>query len=213
MAAAQMREAPNTASASMGNSVLDKRYIRIAIDPGHGGKDPGTQSLGEPKYQEKYLALATSLMLEKHLIRLGYAPFLTRERDEFLELQERVDRAHGEEADLFVSVHYNAAPNRQAHGVEVFFYEKESNGSRREDSRRLASDVLEAVVSQTQARKRGVKHGNFLVIRNTHMPSILVEGGFVSNTEEMRKLADPEYLNKVAWGIARGIDDYLIDVR
>lgn len=187
------------------------RSIRIAIDPGHGGKDPGTQSLDTPKYQEKYLTLVTSMMLEKHLKRLGYSPFLTRDRDVFIDLYKRVEIAEEEQADLLVSIHYNAAPNRSAHGVEVYYYSKGASSAKKVDSERLANQVLDSVVEQTEARKRGVRHGNFAVIREPKMPAVLVEGGFVTNRDEMRALADPDYLNRVAWGVAQGIDDFLSD--
>jgi N-acetylmuramoyl-L-alanine amidase len=73
----------------------------------------------------------------------------------------------------------------------------------------LAQTVLDHVIESTAAKSRGVKHGNFLVIRETEMPAILVEGGFLTNTSEMDRIKDPSYLKKLALGIAKGIQTYL----
>lgn len=186
-----------------------KRKLLIVIDPGHGGEDLGTQSHTKPRYKEKHLNLATAKMLEGFLQQMGYKTVMTRTDDTFITLGKRAEIANSLKPDLFVSVHYNSAPARQAEGVEVFFYRDDVNKERVASSKRLAQLVLNKVLENTNAKSRGVKHGDLSVIRNTKMPAILVEGGFLTNDDEMQRLKDPAYLKRVAWGIAEGVQAYL----
>ncbi|HEY4831056.1 MAG TPA: N-acetylmuramoyl-L-alanine amidase [Waddliaceae bacterium] len=185
------------------------RKSLIVIDAGHGGQDLGTQSLLEPKTQEKHLTLTTSLMLNQYLKNLGYQTILTRAEDFFVPLDLRSAFANSNKASLFVSVHYNSAPSTQAEGVEVYYYQSDKDKTRSDKSKQLAEKVLNRVITNTKAKSRGVKHGNFAVIRETKMPAILVEGGFVTNDRELRNLRNLEYLKKIAESIAQGINDYL----
>ena len=76
-------------------------------------------------------------------------------------------------------------------------------------SKRLANCILYGVVDQTEAISRGIKQGNFHVIRETEMPAVLVEGGFITNRDERGKLRERAYLDRLAFGIAQGIDKYM----
>lgn len=181
----------------------------IVIDPGHGGEDLGTQSTTKPRYKEKHLNLATAKMLENFLQYLGYQTVLTRHKDIFISLEKRAEIANNLHCDIFVSVHYNSAPAKQADGIEIFFYRDDQEKGRVASSKLLAQLVLNKIIKNTEAKSRGVKHGDLSVIRNTKMPAILVEGGFLTNDEEMEKLKDPNYLKRVAWGIAQGVHEYL----
>lgn len=183
----------------------------IVIDAGHGDEDFGTRSSSDPKYHEKSLNLTTALILNDFLQKMGYKTEMTRTKDEFIPLQGRADFANQRNADLFVSVHYNSAPTKKAEGVEVFYYKSEDNKPRSNASRKLAASILTQVIQITKAKSRGVKHGNFAVIRETTMPAILVEAGFLTNDEEMEKIKDPAYVKSIAWGIAQGIQRYLAD--
>lgn len=180
----------------------------IIIDPGHGGDDFGTHSHGKPTYHEKYLNLTTAETLKKFLQQYGYKVVLTRTDDTFISLENRAVFANDKKAKLFVSVHYNSAPNRDASGIEVFYYRNDKDKSRTAQSKILAHCVLDKVIKNTKGKSRGVKHGNFSVIRETRMPSILIEGGFLTNADEMKKLNNPAYLKAIAFGIAQGITDY-----
>lgn len=180
----------------------------IMLDPGHGGSDTGTQSISKPRYQEKSLNLVTAKFLRHYLTQMGYKVELTRETDHFVTLEKRSQMANEKEPAIFVSIHYNSAPSLDAKGVEVFYYQDKGQKDRMLASKKLAQNVLKSVLVYTKAESRGIKQGNFAVIRETKMPAILVEGGFVSNEEELQKLKDPTYLKKVAWGIAKGIDHY-----
>ncbi len=187
------------------------KKILIVIDAGHGGDDLGTHSDSDPKYHEKSLNLITARALNDFLQKMGYQTLMTRSKDEFIPLQQRAEFANERRADLFVSVHYNSAPAKKAEGVEVFYYKSDENKNRSTTSRKLASAILTHVTKITGAKSRGVKHGNFAVIRETSMPAVLVEGGFLTNENEMDKIKEPSYVKNVAWGIARGIQTFLND--
>ncbi len=187
--------------------VTSKRVI--LIDAGHGGEDFGARSHTTPRYQEKNLTLATSKLLKGYLEQLGYAAIMTRSDDLFVPLDKRAKIANQLQPELFVSVHYNSAPSREADGIEVYYYRDKENLERTKSSRGLAQDILSKLIDTSSAKSRGVKHGNFLVIRETKMPAVLVECGFLTNSEEMERIKDPAYLKKLAWGMAQGIQAYL----
>ncbi len=181
----------------------------ILIDPGHGGSDVGTQSIFKPRYQEKSLNLLTANFLRNYLQQLGYRTAMTRQDDVFISLEERARLANEQNPTLFVSIHYNSAPSAEAQGVEVYFYQSKENKMRTTKSKQLAQVILRNVLIYTKAKSRGVKHGNFAVIRETDMPAILIEGGFMTNEGELLNLKDPAYLKRLAWGVAKGIQEYL----
>lgn len=181
----------------------------IVVDPGHGGLDFGTHSLGVPKYHEKNLNLSTAVMLKNYLQNFGYKVVMTRSDDTFISLEDRAAYANEQNAKLFVSVHYNSAPSREAEGVEVFYYRADNDKARTSKSKTLAQAVLEKVIKNTHANSRGAKHGNFAVIRETKMPAILIEGGFLTNEDEMDRIKNAAYLKSVALGIAQGVNEYL----
>ncbi len=190
-----------------------KQKAVIFVDPGHGGHDVGTQSMTKPRYQEKSLNLVTARYLRDYLQYLGYSVILSRDEDSFVSLEQRSSFANAQKPDVFVSIHYNSAPSAEAEGVEIFFFLSKDNKVRTQKSKKLAQLVLNRVITQSSAKSRGIKHGNYAVIRETDMPAILVEGGFVSNAEEMQRLKDPNYLKTIAWGVAQGVDDFIIRMR
>jgi N-acetylmuramoyl-L-alanine amidase len=177
----------------------------IILDAGHGGTDEGTKVNA---FKEKRLTLLTVLLTKKHLEDLGYRVMLTRGRDIFLSLSKRVCIANKAKASLFVSVHYNSAPSPDASGIEVFFFDSKE-AWRAKASKRLASCLLSGLINQTDAVSRGVKAGNFHVIRETDMPSVIVEAGFITNLQERQKLKDRAYIERISVGIAQGIDKYI----
>ena len=152
--------------------------------------------------------MLAALLTKKHLEALGYQVMLTRSKDIYVSLPRRVSIANKANALLFVSLHFNSAKNTDARGIEVYYYGR-AEPWRARASQRLAGCVLAEIIDQTKARSRGVKHGNFHVIRETDMPAVLVEGGFMTNGEERNRLKDRNYLNRLAVGIAEGVDRYL----
>ena len=183
--------------------------VFIVIDPGHGGEDFGCHSETKPKYQEKHLNLSTAQLLQGFLAKKGYKTIMTRSDDTFITLDRRAEFANELKPTLFVSVHFNSAPSTEAEGVEVYYYRSEDDKERTRESRLLAKTILDKVLDNTEAKSRGIKHGNFAVIRKTEMPAILIEGGFLTNANEMQRIKDPAYLKKIAWGISQGITAYL----
>lgn len=182
---------------------------KIVIDPGHGGDDFGTQTLIKPTYKEKNLNLATAKMLQDYLRQLGYEVLMTRNKDFFISLEKRSQFANAQKSDLFVSVHYNSAPSSKAEGIEIFYYWGDKNKERVQASKNLAETVLKHIIGTTKAKSRGIKNGNLAVLRKTTMPAILIEGGFLTNEEELTKLKNSAYLKAIAWGAAQGIHAYL----
>ncbi len=176
----------------------------IILDPGHGGKDQGAKVR---TFEEKKLTLRTAYLTKKHLEELGYRVILTRARDVYLPLSTRVSLANRRTSSLFVSIHYNSASSPMAKGIEVFYYGKGPQ-KRRDQSKSLATLVLNNMIGQTSAHSRGTKVGNFHVIRETTMPAILVEAGFITNSEERALIGTQTYLDKLANGIATGVDKY-----
>lgn len=183
--------------------------IIVMLDAGHGGDDFGTHSLGKPVYHEKYLNLSTTMMVKKILQQFGYEVILTRQDDTFIPLDKRSEFANEQKPRLFVSIHFNSAPSTSAEGIEVFYFRNEEDKLRMNKSKALAQSILDKTLQNTQAKSRGVKHGNYAVIRETKMPAALIEGGFLTNEKEMEKIKNASYVKSLALGIAQGIQDYL----
>ena len=181
--------------------------LTIAIDPGHGGKNLGARSKRH-SFQEKQYTLSTAKKLKRYLQKKGYRVVLTRKRDVYLPLKKRAEIANRHKADLFVSIHFNSAPGLyKVHGVEVYYYAHRLK--RNVVGRSFAQEVLDQIIKRTKAHSRGVKPARFVVLGETKMPAILVEGGFLTNRYERKKIKDPKYLDQLAQGIAEGVHQFL----
>lgn len=191
--------------------VKPQRYDKglIILDAGHGGDDFGTHSLGKPQFHEKHFNLATTKLVQNLLMQSGYRVVMTRMDDTFIALDKRASFANEKNPRIFVSIHYNSAPAKEADGIEVYYFDHEENKVRTAKSKMLAQAILAKAVKNTGAKSRGVKHGNYAVLRETKMPAALIEGGFMTNAEEMEKIKDSAYTKKLALGIAQGIIEYL----
>ncbi|MCR8745465.1 N-acetylmuramoyl-L-alanine amidase [Romboutsia lituseburensis] len=173
---------------------------KVFIDPGHGGSDPGT--VGSVK-SEKQLNLDVAERVKSKLENQGIEVKMSRTSDVYLTLSERTDIANEYGADIFVSIHHNAAESESANGIETFYHpNKEAHKS-------LSSELQTSLIKETDARDRGVKSANYAVLRTSNMTSALVEGGFMTNTVEYSKLIDSQYQEKLAAGVANGIVKYL----
>jgi N-acetylmuramoyl-L-alanine amidase len=196
----------------------------IVLDAGHGGKDPGHQAGAR---QEKRYTLLLAQQLRTKLQAAGYRVVLTRSRDAFMELPERAAAANRAKADLFVSLHFNAAgsTDRTARGIEVFCLTPNGAASTHAPRSQVSNDVLpghrsgarnillayqvqKALVQKLGLNDRGVKHARFAVLRDLTMPGILIEGGFMSVPEEMRQIADPRFRDRLAAAIVEGLRQY-----
>lgn len=177
----------------------------IILDPGHGGSDTGAEVR---KLREKKITLLAALYTKKKLEELGYHVVLTRKKDAYLSLPKRVSLANRLRGTLFVSIHCNAASNPLAQGLEIYYHSCE-NKEKAFASKSLADRLLKTIITETGCSSRGVKSGRFYVIRETVMPSVLVEIGFLTNYEEWASMRKKSYLEKMASGIASGVDAHL----
>lgn len=169
--------------------------MKICIDPGHGGEQPGAVYGGR---REKDAALQIARKLASQLRALGYDVVMTRDDDASVSLRKRCDISNALRADAFISVHLNASRSPEAQGAESWQWT--GSGSR------LAHNVQRGLVDATGARDRGVKSTtSYYVLRHTHAVAIVVECGFLSHDAERERLFDAEYQAKIASGIARGV--------
>ncbi|PTL37466.1 SH3 domain-containing protein [Alkalicoccus saliphilus] len=173
----------------------------IVIDPGHGGSDPGAVANG---LHEKEIVLDVSLRLETKLKAAGANVVMTRRSDWYPTLGDRVRTANGSGGDIFISVHANAAGATSASGTETFFNTAYWSGS----SRSLADSLQKEMVDKLNTRDRGVKQANFYVIRNTTIPSVLVELGFMTNYAEAQRMKTNSFRNAAAAALYEGIIEY-----
>ncbi len=174
----------------------------IVIDAGHGGKDPGA-IIKEENLFEKTIVFNCALQLREKLKNYGYRVYMTRDHDVYVDLYGRTELANQIGADAFISIHANAAEAPAAEGVETFY----ADDGR--DSKSFAKCVQRGMVEATNAKDRGiVDRPELVVIRETEMPAVLVEIGFMTNLEEREKLLDDRYLNSLASGIADGVVNY-----
>lgn len=172
-------------------------FRTVIIDPGHGGHDKGGQW---GRVYEKHLALDTSIRLESHLKKMGYNTVLTRRSDYFVSLPGRMTIANKYNNAIYVSIHYNYTWKQQVSGIETFY--------NTEASHKLASDVHRGVMSRVKVVDRGVKYARYYVIRHCNIPSCLVEGGFVSNSNERSRMKTAWFRDAIARGIADGVQNF-----
>lgn len=181
-------------------SVRNGRRV-VVIDPGHGGSDPGAIGIGG--LREIDIVLPIGLQVASLLEQQGVQVVLTRRDNRDVELDPRVQIAERANADLFVSIHANSInmSRPDVNGVETYYYSP--NGGR------LAQVIHSNVIRGTGMIDRGVRRARFYVIRNTSMPAVLVETGFVTGAQDARRLSDPNFRNQMALAIARGILQYI----
>ena len=216
----------------------------IVIDPGHGGSDSGAVGNG---LKEKSVVLATSKKLGALLQKRGYKVLYTRTTDVFINLRSRTAFAARKNADMFISIHANAAPNAKAalkmNGVETFFLsparsERSKNAAALENkgdvedmntfskqtflnflnrekiisSNKLAIDIqsymLSSVKKSFASKDGGVREAPFWVLVGATMPAVLVEIGYITHPQEGKNLGKSAYQDRIAQGIANGVDAY-----
>jgi N-acetylmuramoyl-L-alanine amidase len=199
----------------------EARVQTVCLDPGHGGKDTG-KAQGR-NYEKKYtllLAQETADLLQEQ----GFKVVMTRTNDEALELPDRPQVASRHGADLFVSMHYNAA-DASVHGVEVFClappgmnssddgggksYHPAENGNAQDDRNvLLAYQIQKSITHSMPLEDLGLKRSHFEVLRLARMPAILIEGGFLSNSADARNIYDAAFRKRMARAIVDGIVAY-----
>ncbi len=181
----------------LGAGVGDLLAGAVVLDPGHGGYDPG----GVPgqRYSEKAAALDIAMRVRAGLIARGHRVVMTRTADVFVGLSDRVSiskRTSG--SPVFVSIHLNSAPNKDASGVETYYYSSKSS--------RLARAIHQRVLGAAGSPDRGVRRARFYVLRYNTRPSVLLELGFLTNaTEGARISRSSKHRQKLADAVVSGI--------
>lgn len=183
-----------------GNPLKDRIII---IDPGHGGKDPGTV-VGT--IEEKNIVLKVSTLVTQKLEAAGANVLMTRTGDTYPTREGRVDFSHVNYGEIFVSIHANYANNTAAQGTETYY--AKTPGDVYEEDIDLATFVNNQIVKNVNMKDRKVKEMKYIVIANTNIPAILVELGFLSNSEDRAKLTDDQYVELFAESIYKGILEY-----
>ena len=152
----------------------------VIIDPGHGGSDTGAIGINGLKEKEVVLQIAKEVIrLDHELFNEALEIYLTRYSDTLISLGDRTKLAKAVKADVFISIHCNQAVRKAAQGVEVYVKQSETQ------SEYLAEQFATGLNEKLGFKNRGVKYGNFQVLRETtHCPSVLLELGFLSNWEE-----------------------------
>ncbi len=198
-----------------------RRIRTITLDAGHGGKDPGFM-LGARSEKNYTLSLAQDL--GEMLLAAGFRVILTRNSDTYPELEDRPSIARRAGSDLFISLHYNcAASSPDANGVEVYcstpLGTSSTNGggpkqlpepSNRFDDQSilLAYEAQKSIVRTLQLNDRGVRRAGFVVLNKAPMPGILIEGGFMSNRDDARKIFDRSHRKQMARAIVDAVFAY-----
>jgi N-acetylmuramoyl-L-alanine amidase len=194
----------------------------VIIDPGHGGIDSGTISGG---ILEKDLALDVAQRVRRLVHLQGFETLLTRESDDYKSLANRADFANRQRDCIFVSIHFDEAQRAASTGVETYyaahqferafpfsswlpFLQHTSAESPDILSQSLAGFIQESLVKRTQAFDRGTRAAQFFVIANVRHPAVLVEGGFLTNKDDVAKLASEDYRERMAAAICEGILQY-----
>ncbi|ECH3612594.1 N-acetylmuramoyl-L-alanine amidase [Campylobacter upsaliensis] len=234
---------------SPSKNTLNKNYKAgkiIVLDAGHGGKDSGALSKNK-RLKEKDIVLSTTLKIGNELKKRGFKVYYTRTTDKFINLRDRTKIANDRKADLFLSIHANAAPNtsraKSSEGLEIFFLsparserskkaaEKENQGDFEEmnyfskqsilnflnrekivASNKLAIDIQKGVLAKTRTRYKvvdgGVREAPFWVLVGASMPAILLEIGYITHPSEGERIANKNFQDLLAKGIADGVENY-----
>ena len=173
----------------------------VMLDAGHGGKDPGAVNRGL-RLTEAAINLSVAKKTREALQKLGAACYLTRNSDVFVDLAERARMSNALGADLFISLHCNAAESDAAHGFESYT----SRGVTEADEfNQILLDTWCATFPFQSVRAGGLKEANFAVLRGTKAPAILIEMGFISNAVEAKMLDSEEWQAHAAHTIAEAV--------
>ena len=191
----------------------------VFLDPGHGGRDPGAVYNG---LREKDLNMSIYRKLRSELEKLGYTVLTSRDSDVYVDyVTERSEMVNKTDADVFISIHFNATgvPGANRSGVETYIYEPDDdikprinkvahdNPVRLSESKRLAENIHNSVVSVAGANDRGVHGSNYAVLRETVKPAVLIELGYM-DSPEYKKISDDKYQNKLVEGLVKGLRNF-----
>lgn len=179
----------------------------VVLDAGHGSWDPG---MVEGLVEEKEINLNIMKKLQAYLEQGGATVLVTRDDDTSLadtkaaDLRSRSQTANTGHADIFISIHQNAYPNPNVRGAQVFYFNESDN------SKRLGESIQNQLKDFADPDNKFLPKPNakYYVLKQTTMPAVIVECGFLTNSAERAKLVTDEYQERLAWGIYLGIVDY-----
>ena len=192
----------------------------IMIDAGHGGSDPGAMN---GNHKEKVYTLQIAKRLQTQLEKLGFRVIMTRTGDTYPTLQDRAALCKKYKPDLYISIHCNSSTNKTPAGIETYRVvpvggtetkgskvktEKQPANEFDANNSRLAYEMQKGMLAATGAADRGIRHQAIYVIANAICPAVLLEVGYLSNADELKKIASPEYQNKIVSGILAGLAGY-----
>jgi N-acetylmuramoyl-L-alanine amidase len=197
-------------------------FAVVVLDPGHGGEDSGAMCGG---VMEKDLTLDVARRVDRLLDSEGVATLMTRLGDSYVSLADRAAFGNRVKESIFISIHFNEDNKPVASGVETYyaahqidsfstfaswlpFFSRPPSNSPKPESQSLAGFIQEALVARTRSVDRGTQPKQFFVIANVSSPAVLIEGGFITNQEELSKLASEDYRDQLAAAVADGILRY-----
>src|SRR5437762_6477876 len=213
---------PTTRAKTARPPTTPEPFAVVVLDPGHGGQDSGAMCNG---VLEKDLTLDVARRIDRLLEAEGIASLMTRLGDTYVSLADRAAFANRVSNCIFISIHFNEDNQPVASGVETYyaahqitagsflaswlpFLWRPLSDSPNPESQNLAALVQEALVARTRSIDRGRQARQFFVITNVTSPAILIEGGFLTNKEDISKLASEDYRNQIAAAVADGILRY-----
>ncbi|MGM0844122.1 MAG: SH3 domain-containing protein [Bacillota bacterium] len=170
----------------------------IIIDPGHGGRDSG--AVGYSGTYEKSLTLSTSQKLYDLLKNAGANVILTRNNDSYSSLNTRAALAHYHDSDAFISIHYDSITDSSIKGYTAYYYHSYQ--------KELSQTVLNNLAKTLSSRNRGVKHGDYYIVRENKQPAVLLELGYLSNPSEEAMINTGSFQDMSARSIYNGLDEY-----
>jgi N-acetylmuramoyl-L-alanine amidase len=197
-------------------------FALVILDPGHGGQDSGAMA---GNVSEKDLTFDVARRVDRLLGVQGVSTLLTRTGDAYVSLNERAQLINRVNNAIVVSIHFDEASRPEVSGIETYFAAQQATGmptiaswlpflqkitnvQPNLESQSLAEFIQQQLVAQTQAINRGTKAEQFYVLANVRHPAVLVEGGFLTNKDEIGKLADVNYREQLALAISNGILKY-----
>ena len=197
------------------------KYTKVIfIDPGHGGRDSGAFYYN---IAEKDLNMQVYKKLRKELEGLGYTVLTSRESDVYVDfVTERSKMVNKTNADMFISIHFNASgsPASNRSGIQTYSYEEaagypskinpywHNHPDRISESNRLAADIHSSLLAETGAKDAGRLRSSFAVLRETDKPAVLLELGYIDNFNENQQIRSDAYQNRLVAGIVKGIQKY-----
>jgi N-acetylmuramoyl-L-alanine amidase len=199
-----------------------KPFAVVVLDPGHGGEDSGAMCGG---VMEKDLTLDIARRVDRLLDSEGVATSMTRLGDSYVSLADRAAFGNRAKESIFISIHFNEDNKPVASGVETYyaahqinsgstfgswlpFFSRPPSNSPKPESQSLAGFIQEALVVRTRAVDRGTQAKQFFVIANVTSPAVLIEGGFITNKDELSKLVSEDYRDQLAAAVADGVLRY-----